>query len=241
MKEIITESRREYYYTRLYIDVVLFKKQRKQSSILIGAVAFLVGLIATLFGDLGLVGVFITLFLTIAGAYIGYKYKYKQLIDLAAAQDAKVSLIFPEFLQVFIGMLEVDPNGGILNALKMSIPYIKNPVKSKVIRLTHNISSDGSTHNVRKSLQDFGQYVGSSDAIQILDLINTMYMDGVDVRTLEMASEKIEDLNKNTVETFVEGKRGRLRMRSLPSLIYGIAFVFIFVGIVAVEYFAGAF
>lgn len=241
MKELITESRREYYYTRLYVDVELFKKQRMQNAVVFGLLGLFIGLIMVIFSSSRLLGVFIALFLSILGGYIGYKLKYKELLALAKQQDEKISLIFPEFLQVFIGMLEVDHNGGILKALKMSIPYVQNPVKSKVIRLTHSISNDGSINNVRESLYDFGQYVGTPDAIQVLDLVNDMYVDGVDVDILDSASDKVEELNKNTVEAYVEKKRGRLRMRSLPSLIYGLVFIFIYLGVVAIEYFLGAF
>lgn len=240
IKEIVTESRREYYYTRLYIDRELFTQQRKQSALIWGALGMLIALVLMMVGDMGILGIFLGLFVMLASGYFGYKNKYKELIDLANQQDARIGLIFPEFLQVFIGMLEVNPNGGIVNALKLSIPYTKNPVKSRVIRLVYDISADGSTDNVRRSLQDFGQYVGSIDAIRILDVVYTMYYDGVDTRSLDMASEKVEELNKNTVNTYVESKKKKLNMKSLPAIVLGVAFVFVFVGIVAIQYFTGA-
>lgn len=240
MKEIITESKREYYFTRLYIDEDLFKKQRLMYMITFGVLGLFLTLVLTVIGNLGLMGVVFGFFLSGFLAYIGYKWKYKELIDSAKKQDNKVGMIFPEFLQVFIGMLEVNPTGGVLNALKMAIPYIQNPVKSRVIRLVFAITADGSTQNVRKALQDFGQYVGSVDAIRILDMVYTMYVDGVDNRTLSMAAEKVEDLNKNSIDTFVQKKKKALNLRSLPALVIGVVFVFAFVGILAAQYLTGA-
>lgn len=240
MKELITESKREYYYTRLYIDEEVFNKQRLMYSITLGALGFLISLVIMLIGDMGILGLFLLLFITGFMAYVGYKWKYKELMDLARQQDNKVGMIFPEFLQVFIGMLEVNPSGGVMNALKMTIPYIKNPVKSRVIRLVYAITADGSTRNVREALQEFGQYVGSVDAIRILDMIYTMYVDGVDPRTLDLAAEKVEELNRNSVDSFVEKKKKSLNMKSIPALIIGIGFVFGFVGVLAVQYLTGA-
>lgn len=240
MKELITESKREYYFTRLYVDVEVFKKQRQQATLIWGALGLLLALLLVVVGGLGILGVFLGLFLTIVFGYIGYKSKYKELIDLARKQDSKIVLIFPEFLAVFIGMLEVNPSGGIVKALKVSIPYIKNPVKSRVIRLVFDINSDGSTANVRRALQTFGQYIGTTDAIRILDIMYTMYVDGVDNRTLDMASEKIEDLNKNTVNAYVESKKRALSMKSLPALVLGVAYIFIFVGVAGYQYLVGA-
>ena len=240
MKELITESKREYYYTRLYIDEEVFNKQRLMYSITLGALGFLISLVIMLIGDMGILGLFLLLFITGFMAYVGYKWKYKELMGLARQQDNKVGMIFPEFLQVFIGMLEVNPSGGVMNALKMTIPYIKNPVKSRVIRLVYAITADGSTRNVREALQEFGQYVGSVDAIRILDMIYTMYVDGVDPRTLDLAAEKVEELNRNSVDSFVEKKKKSLNMKSIPALIIGIGFVFGFVGVLAVQYLTGA-
>lgn len=240
MKELITESKREYYYTRLYIDEELFRKQRQQSALLWGAIGLLIALVLMIVGGLGILGFLLGILIVVALTYIGYKIKYKELIDLANQQDSRVGLIFPEFLQVFIGMLEVNPSGGVYQALKLSIPYIKNPVKSRVIRLVFAISEDGSTQNVRRALQEFGQYVGSVDAISVLDIVYTMYVDGVDPRTLDMAAQKIEELNRNTVDSYVEAKKYALQMKSLPALVLGVAFIFVFVAIVAIQYFLGA-
>lgn len=240
MKEIITESKREYYYTRLYIDEELFRKQRQQSALLWGAIGLLIALVLMIVGGLGILGFLLGILIVVALTYIGYKIKYKELIDLANQQDSRVGLIFPEFLQVFIGMLEVNPSGGVYQALKLSIPYIKNPVKSRVIRLVFAISEDGSTQNVRRALQEFGQYVGSVDAISVLDIVYTMYVDGVDPRTLDMAAQKIEELNRNTVDSYVEAKKYALQMKSLPALVLGVAFIFVFVAIVGIQYFLGA-
>lgn len=240
MKEIITESRRDYYFTRLFIDAELFKKQRRTSALIWGVLGLLIGLAIALVGQIGVLGIFLALFLMGASGYFGYKLKYKNLIDLASQQDARVGLIFPEFLQVFIGMLEVNPSGGVLSALKSSIPYIKNPVKSRVIRLVYNISADGSPPNVRRALQDFGQYVGTVDAVRILDIVYTMYYDGVDMRTLDMASDKIEELNRNTINNYVDMKKNSMNMKSLPALVLGVVFIFVFVGIAAAQYLSGA-
>lgn len=240
MKELITESKREYYYTRLYIDEELFRKQRQQSALLWGAIGLLIALVLMIVGGLGILGFLLGILIVVALTYVGYKIKYKELIDLANQQDSRVGLIFPEFLQVFIGMLEVNPSGGVYQALKLSIPYIKNPVKSRVIRLVFAISEDGSTQNVRRALQEFGQYVGSVDAISVLDIVYTMYVDGVDPRTLDMAAQKIEELNRNTVDSYVEAKKYALQMKSLPALVLGVAFIFVFVAIVAIQYFLGA-
>lgn len=240
MKELITESKREYYYTRLYIDEELFRKQRQQSALLWGAIGLLIALVLMIVGGLGILGFLLGILIVVALTYVGYKIKYKELIDLANQQDSRVGLIFPEFLQVFIGMLEVNPSGGVYQALKLSIPYIKNPVKSRVIRLVFAISEDGSTQNVRRALQEFGQYVGSVDAISVLDIVYTMYVDGVDPRTLDMAAQKIEELNRNTVDSYVEAKKYALQMKSLPALVLGVAFIFVFVAIVGIQYFLGA-
>lgn len=240
LKELLFESNREYYYARLYIDEKLFRKQRRSSAFLWAGLGFIIALVQMAVNGVNFLSILFSIFLVLALGYGGYKSKYKDMLDLAKRQDSKVGMAFPEFLDVFIGMLEVNPSGGLLNALKMTIPYVQNPVKARVIRLTYAIDVDGSTQNVRQALQEFGQYVGSTDAIRILDIMYTMYVDGVDNRALDMASEKIEKLMENTVNTYVEKKKRALYSRSMPAMILGVAFLLVFVGVVGYQYLSGA-
>lgn len=234
--ELITESRRDEYYKKLYIDTNKFKKQRI-SALMIG---FFVGLVSSfgvisLYG-INLLGIVVSVLLLIVFSYLGWKYQYMQVIQLVKRQDSKLSLMFPEFLQTFIALLEAAPSSSILTVLETTIPYLKPPIKQQVVRLVSDMYRDGSNESVRESMLKFSSYINSLEANRIMNLVYSMYVDGANPEMLKELDAKVQQLNENKVKAYVSKKANRLKGTAFPALVLGIIFVFGYIGIIGSEY-----
>lgn len=241
MFEIITESNKRDYFNRLYIDTKLFKKQRITTA-LIGAIVGLVAGFGALFAlEFGVAGFVALIGLVFLGGYGGWKFKYIQLRGAVKEQNAQLDMMFPEFLQTFIALLEASPTNNITSVLETSIPYLKQPVRQQVLKIVNRVYENGTDENVRDAMMTFAEYIGNVEATRIMDIINSMYVSGANPQVLKELDEKVQAMNANKVRTYVEKKSKGLQSLSMPSLVLGIVFVFGFLGVVGSEYLSRAF
>lgn len=236
MMELITESNRAEYYTRMYIDQNKFLKQRVQYAIFGLMIGLMLGGAFLYIMKFSIVGWVIMFLVTIACGYIGWKLMYQRLRGSVRAQEAKLSLMFPEFLQTFIALLEANPTASIVTVLKTSIPYLKSPIRQQVLKLVNAIYMDSTDNAVRESMMDFAAYIGNLEATRIMDLIFSMYREGANPSVLKELEEKVQKLNENKVEAYVSRKAKGLTGKAFPSLVLGIFYVMIYIGLVGAEY-----
>lgn len=241
MMEIITESNKKEYFNRLYIDTKLFQQQRLTSAIIGGIIGLFLGVAVIFLMEEGLIRFILALLFTAIGGYGGWKFKYIALRGAVKEQNAQLDMLFPEFLQTFIALLEANPTNNITSVLETSIPYLKNPVRQQVLKIVNNVYADGRNENVRQSLMTFAEYIGNVEATRIMDIINSMYMSGANPQVLKELDEKVQAMNANKVRVYVEKKSKGLQSLSMPALVMGIVFVFGFLGVVGSEYLSRAF
>lgn len=241
MFEIITESNKKEYYNRLYIDTKLFKTQRITSAVVGGFIGLLAGVGAYVSMSGGILAIIVALLLVLVGAYGGWKFKYIALRNAVKEQNAQLDMMFPEFLQTFIALLEANPTNNITSVLETSIPYLKQPIRQQVLKIVNSVYEDGTNENVRQSMMTFAEYIGNVEATRIMDIINSMYMSGANPQVLTELDEKVQAMNANKVRVYVEKKSKGLQSLSMPSLVMGIIFIFGFLGVVGSEYLSRAF
>lgn len=236
MFELITESNRADYYKRLYIDEDLLKKQRLIDAVVFALLGLLFGVgIWMLTKSLIIGGISIVIFAVLFG-YGGYKRRYVMIRNQAAQQTNKISMMFPEFLQTFIALMDANPTASIVTILESSVPYLKAPIKQEVMKLVKAIYTDGRDNNVRNAMRVFAQYMNTDEALRIMMLVFSMYEEGSNPAMLRELEDKIDELNKNKVETYISKKGSGLNGKSFPALVCGMFFIFGYIGIVALVY-----
>lgn len=236
MFELITEANREFYFRRLYIDEQLLKKQRLQDTIAMGLLFTLLGFAFVYIAKFHILAIIGMVFFGILGAYIGYKSKYFAIKNSVAVQDNKVALMFPEFLQTFISLMDANPSASIVTILESTVPYLKIPIKNEVMKLVKAIYTDGRNESVRRSMMTFAQYMNTDEAMRIMMLVYSMYEEGANPSMLKELEEKVDQLNTNKIDAYVSKKGGSLAGRSFPSLVLGLVFIFGYVGLLFVQY-----
>lgn len=241
MFEIITESNKKEYFNRLYIDTKLFRTQRITTALVGGLVGLLIGVAVIFLMEEGLIRFILALLFTAIGAYGGWKFKYMALRSAVKEQNAQLDMMFPEFLQTFIALLEANPTNNITSVLETSIPYLKQPIRQQVLKIVNSVYEDGTNENVRQSMMTFAEYIGNVEATRIMDIINSMYMSGANPQVLKELDEKVQAMNANKVRVYVEKKSKGLQSLSMPALVLGIVFIFGFLGVVGSEYLMRAF
>lgn len=236
MMDFITEEHREEYFRKLYIDVSKFQSQRITYTIIFSIIGIVSAIALGVVLGFNFATVLLGLLVVALFGYIGWKYMYYELGNELKMQDARLGLLFPEFLQVFISLLHVNPGANVVTLMEGTIAYLEEPIKTQVLRLTKRIYEDASSENIRDSFNEFSSYIGTSEARRTLDMVYEMYMEGVNERTLSELDTKIQAMNENTVASFVEAKSKKIQNKSMVCIIAMTVYIFGFVGVVAVAY-----
>lgn len=234
--DIITEANREDYFRRLYIDVSKFRKQRITGAVSGAFFGLMIGVAAYFMGNGGVSTMMLMVLLTAVGGYIGWKLKYYELTNAVKTQNNRLSLMFPEFLQTFIALLESSPTSSIVTILETTVPYLKSPIRQQIVKLVNAIYQDGTDSQVRISMMNFASYINSPEASRIMSLIYSMYVEGANPEILKELNEKVTQLNNNKVEAYVSKKASALSGKAFPSLVLGVFYILVYVGLVGLRY-----
>lgn len=240
MMDIITEANREDYFRRLYIDVDKFRKQRITGAVSGAFFGLMIGVAAYFMGNGGVSTMMLMLLLTAVGGYIGWKLKYYELTTAVKTQNNRLSLMFPEFLQTFIALLESSPTSSIVTILETTVPYLKSPIRQQIVKLVNAIYQDGTDSQVRISMMNFASYINSPEASRIMSLIYSMYVEGANPEILKELNEKVTQLNNNKVDAYVSKKATALSGKAFPSLVLGVFYILVYVGLVGLRYVSDA-
>lgn len=236
MMDFITEEHREEYFRKLYIDVNKFHSQRVNFTFIFGFLGLFIAIALMVVLKFSIATVLLGILVVALMSYMGWKYMYLTLSSELKRQDARLGLVFPEFLQVFISLLHVNPGANVVTLMEGTIPYLEEPIKTQVIRLTKRIYEDASADNIRDSFNEFASYIGTSESKRTLDMVYEMYMEGVNERTLSELDSKIQAMNENSVTSYVEAKSKKIQNKSMVCIIAMCLYIFGFAGVVAVAY-----
>lgn len=234
LREIILEENREEYYRTLGIDVRLFQRQRVQ-----GVIAFIILWLALFAGQMYLNGfTSMTLVVFISAplfVYLGWKNQYIKMLQLYKKRKDQLSFMFSEFLTTFMSLLGPQSGGNIVQTLRLTSDYVRDPLKTHLVLLADEITKDADPESSYRAFMRFADFVGTKEASQVMMLIYEMYIHGTDEGALAELEEKIDRLNDNKLDELVIRKSSRLRSLSIPSLILITIYIFIWVGVVLVQ------
>lgn len=155
------------------------------------------------------------LFLGIPIAFlIGYKLPYLNLMMSKKQSDLMVSFMFPQFLQTFMALLSTS--GNVYQTLKATLPYTSEPLKGRLKNLVAKIEDE----NNRDNYVEFAEFVGTSEAYMIMDMIYQFSEFGVRKEIINELKNYIQNLQENKVDELIERKMVAVEK-------YGFAPVFI--------------
>lgn len=132
--------------------------------------------------------------------FIGWKYAYFNLLLSKRKLDVKNSYLFPQFLQSFIALL--SSSGNVYQALKETVRYTSEPINHELEKLVHKIEKG----NNRKDYLAFAEYVGSSEAYMIMNMIYQFSEQGVEKESLRELENYIQNLQENKVDELIQSK-----------------------------------
>lgn len=158
-----------------------------------------------LFGIIGL-GVFIYLkdftylILVPALALLGYKLPYHGLLTEKKKRDTLNSHMFPQFVTNFLASLPTS--GNVYQTLVETLPFTEDPMRRELEKLIGNIEEK----NDREDYLDFAEYVGTSDAYMVMDVIYQFSEYGIKSDALRELQVYILELEKNKMDELIERK-----------------------------------
>lgn len=134
-------------------------------------------------------------------AFIGYKVPYLKLLQQKKQSDLINSYLFPEFLDSFLACL-ASSSENIYQALLATVPYTKGSLKKELKKLIKGIQQK----NDRDDYLEFAEYMGTSEAYMVMDMIYQFSVFGVKKEALKELSEYIRHINENKVDELIQSK-----------------------------------
>ncbi|MEB6549250.1 flagellar assembly protein FlaJ [Heyndrickxia sporothermodurans] len=189
--ELINES-------RLNEHLAYFKKEKKDFL----KVRMLYGIILTLIAAMIIYVMGNTLyFLALPVLFvIGYKYPYYNIVKNKSRIDNDNSYLFPDFLGSFIGL--IPSSGNVYQTLVATLPYTKEPLRTGLEELIAKIEDD----NRREHYMDFADYIGTSEAYMVMDMIYQFSEFGIKKEPLKELERFVMDLESNKQEEVITKK-----------------------------------
>ncbi|MFD2658477.1 type II secretion system F family protein [Gracilibacillus thailandensis] len=221
--EFLLERNRQLYYSHFHIDEKKFFNKR-----LMMALAFFLIYAVIIFrtGNVWLIaGVPIVMF-------IGFKIPYLELVSKKNQHDIIIQYEFPTFLRYFISLLSTQ--GNVYQTLKATIPYIHEPMKSKLEKLVEDL--DRQNINNREAFLEFAESIGSSEAFMIMEMIFEFHEEGINKEDVQELENTINNLQQNKINELIEYKVNQMGKHANPILVYGLIFIFLFTGITMIAY-----
>lgn len=203
------------------------KKKFKRERFIFGGLLFLIFSLFVLMIDKPLF-----FLLTPFGFFLGYKIPYINLTLRKREADLIVSFLFPQFLQSFIALS--SSSGNVYQMLRNSIPYTSEPLKKQLIILVEKIESG---NNRREDYLAFAEYIGTSEAYMIMNMIYQFSEFGVKKETLAVLEDYIKNMMENKTNELINKKMASMEKLGLMPLFISLFFVIGFAGLIFLHYF----
>lgn len=162
-----------------------------------------------------------------------YKLPYFQLISRKNKRDIINQYAFPTFLRYFVSLIETQ--GNVYKTLRAIVPYMHEPLKEKVQELVVKLEKDEESQ--RDAFMEFADYINSSDARMIIGIIYEFHQEGINKNDLKELESVVNELQNNKVNDLIEYKVNGMEKHATPIMIYALAYILGFAGIVMMVYF----
>ncbi|MEC1158681.1 hypothetical protein [Cytobacillus horneckiae] len=215
MVEVFTEENKKMYLEYLKVNEEKFFSKRILTAVIF-AIAYTV-IIMMIDNPWYLIGIpFIMVF--------GYKIPYIELISFKKRSEILNQYMFPNFLGYFVALL--DTQGNVYQTLKATTQYINDPLKSEVENLINKLEENNVDN--RDAFLEFAEYIGSSEAHMIMNLIYDFTEEGINKNDLIELESMISKLQENKTNEYIRYSASSMDKHGTPMLIYGMLYVFIF-------------
>lgn len=164
---------------------------------------------------------------------LGYKIPYMELISRKKRSDIIKQYMFPTFLRYFISL--IDTQGNVYQTLKAVSKYIDDPIKTELDKLIKKLEENNV--NNRDAFMEFAEYIGSSEAHMIMNMIFEFNESGINKNDLLELENTLVHLQENKTNELIEYKVNSLGKHANPVLVYSLSYIFAFTAIVFVSYF----
>ena len=122
---------------------------------------------------------------------LAFKYPYYNLVKNKKRIDNDNSYLFPDFLGSFIGL--IPSSGNVYQTLVATLPYTKDPLRTGLEEMIAKIEDD----NRRAHYMDFADYIGTSEAYMVMDMIYQFSEFGIKKEPLKELERFVMDLETN--------------------------------------------
>lgn len=163
-------------------------------------------------------------------AIIGYKLPYYNLLSYKQKTDRLNTQMFPEFLVTFVALLPTS--GNVYQALVASLEYTKEPLRSSLERLIRKIEDD----NRREDYMDFADYIGTSEAYMLMDMIYQFSEYGIKKEALVEMQRFSQELDKNKMAELIEQKIVKMEPLGFIPVFISLFFILGFAGVIGWYY-----
>ncbi|MFV1457448.1 type II secretion system F family protein, partial [Bacillus mycoides] len=160
---------------------------------------------------------------------------YYKMMKLHRQRKVKLAFMFPEFLTTFISLLGSQSGGNVIQTLRLTSDYVKEPLKTQLNKLVESVTVNSDPESSYQAFREFADFIGTRESSQVMMLVYEMYIHGTDDGALAELEDKIDRLNDNKLDELVIKKNTKLRGLSIPSLVLTTAFIFVWVGVVIVQ------
>lgn len=163
-------------------------------------------------------------YVPIIAMVVGYKMPYYSLLSKKSKDDYLNSYLFPELIENFMAL--IPSSGNVYQALVAVLPYSRGPLKERLGKLIEKIEED----NRREDYLEFANYVGTSEAYMVMDMIYQFSEFGIKKEALKELQDYIAEIQKNRVDELIEKKMGSME---------GLGYIPIFISMFTIIGFAG--
>ena len=193
--ELINES-------RLNEHLTYFKKEKKDFM----KVRIIYGLLLTLIGAMVIYKMENQLyFIAVPFLFVlAFKFPYYNLVKNKKRIDNDNSYLFPDFLGSFIGL--IPSSGNVYQTLVATLPYTKAPLRTGLDELIAKIEDD----NRREHYMDFADYIGTSEAYMVMDMIYQFSEFGIKKEPLKELERFVMDLETNKQNEVIAKKMNEM-------------------------------
>lgn len=158
--------------------------------------------------------------------YVGWKFAYLKLLSTKNNIDVKNSFLFPQFLQSFIALL--PSSGNVYQTLKTTLNYTPDPLDKELIKLIQKIEKG----NDRNAYLAFANYIGSSEAYMVMNMIYQFSEQGVEKESIQELERYIQNLQENKVDELIQHKMNASDKFGLFPILISLFLVIGFAGVV---------
>ncbi|QTB28874.1 flagellar assembly protein FlaJ [Lysinibacillus sphaericus] len=165
-----------------------------------------------------------------AAFYLGWKFAYLKLLSTKNNIDVKNSFLFPQFLQSFIALL--PSSGNVYQTLKATTYYTPDPLDKELIKLIQKIENG----NDRNAYLAFADYIGSSEAYMVMNMIYQFSEQGVEKESIQELERYIQNLQENKVDELIQHKMNASDKFGLFPILISLFLVIGFAGVIFLHY-----